>query len=161
MIGSATRSPWFEAARRELGVREIVGAKHNLRVLQYHAETRLKALTDEVAWCSSFLNWVFAQVDMTPTRSAAASSWSTWGQTCPLFDGAFLRPDGLCIAPDAVLVFGKHDLDAKGTGHVALCDHIDPDGVHVWVLGGNQQNGVNVAKRRIADIVASRWPLVS
>jgi hypothetical protein len=65
------------------------------------------------------------------------------------------------VREDAIVVFGKHDPDAKGTGHVAIVDHLDPDGEHVWVLGGNQQNAVNVARRRIADIVASRWPLVS
>lgn len=148
MLGSANRSPWYEAARRELGVHEIVGFRHNPRVLQYHQATRLKAVTDEVSWCSSFLNWVFDQAGLRGTLSAAASSWTTWGQ-----------PSHVC--EDAVVVFDKHDPDAKGTGHVALVDHLDADGVHVWVLGGNQNNAVSVAKRKIADIVAARWPLVS
>jgi uncharacterized protein (TIGR02594 family) len=148
MINGSGRQPYYEIAKREIGVREIVGPKHNPRVLQYHQATRLKAATDETAWCAAFVCWCLEQAGFTSTRSAAASSYCTWGQPCD-------------VREDAIVVFGKHDPDAKGTGHVAIVDHLDPDGEHVWVLGGNQQNAVNVARRRIADIVASRWPLVS
>lgn len=148
MISGSGRAPWFDAALRELGTHEIVGKRHNPRIVQYHQSTRLKAKDDETAWCSSFLNWCFEQAGLLGTQSAAAASWCEWGQPCHVHE-------------DAVVVFGKHDPDAKGTGHVALVDHLDDDGEHVWVLGGNQRNSVCVARRRISDIVACRWPLVS
>jgi uncharacterized protein (TIGR02594 family) len=147
MINGAGRQPYFETARRELGVHEIVGLRHNPRVLQYHTYSRLKAKDDETAWCASFLNYCLETSGFTSTKSAAAASYKTWGQPCD-------------VREDAIVVFGKHDPDAKGTGHVAIVDHLDDDGIHVWVLGGNQNNAVSVARRRIDDIVASRWPLV-
>lgn len=148
MISGTGRAPWYEAARRELGVQEIVGRRHNPRILQYHQETRLKAPSDETAWCSSFMNWCFAQAGLRGTLSAAAASWKEWGQPCD-------------VREDAVVVFGKHHPDAKGTGHVTLVDHLDDDGLHVWCLGGNQNNAVRVSRYLISDIVAARWPLVS
>lgn len=148
MVNGSGRAPWYDAARREIGVREKVGPKHNPRVLQYHQYARLRAVSDEVPWCAAFICFCLETSGLSSTRSAAAASYKSWGQPCD-------------VREDAVVVFGKHDPDAKGTGHVALVDHLDPDGEHVWVLGGNQNNAVSVAKRRISDIVASRWPLVS
>jgi hypothetical protein len=160
VVNGTGRQAYYEAARRDLGVHEIVGLRHNPRVLQFHSYSRLKAKDDETAWCASALNCWLETSGFTSTKSAAAASYKTWGQTCPFFSGSFLRDDGLVIAEDAILLFGKHDPDARGTGHVAICDHVDDDGVHVWVLGGNQNNAVSVARRKIADVVASRWPLV-
>lgn len=71
--------PWMIVALGELGVKEIVGSKHNPRILEYHATTTFKGKADEVPWCSSFVNWCFAQCKMFRTHSAGASSWLMWG----------------------------------------------------------------------------------
>ncbi len=138
--------PWLSIARREIGVKERPGSAHHPRILQYHASTRLRATTDEVPWCAAYVCWCLEQAGITSTRSAAAASYRTWGQSCELKDGA-------------VVVFGKSDPDAAGTGHVAFCVGVDGD--DVLVLGGNQRNSVNVSRRPRSRIVAIRWPLVS
>jgi uncharacterized protein (TIGR02594 family) len=63
----------------ELGVAEYPGDEHNPRILEYHAATTLHsaaALTDEAAYCGSFMAWVWGCVGMTPPDKAfRARSW--------------------------------------------------------------------------------------
>lgn len=132
-------------ARRELGVKERLGAGDNPQILRYHATTRLRATKDVVPWCAAYVCWVLEQCGFTSTRSAAAASYRTYGQRCEL-------------KPGAIVVFGKADPDAGGTGHVAF--FVREDGDYVWVLGGNQANQVSIAKRPKSRIVAVRWPEV-
>lgn len=130
---------WIEWALREVGVKERVGPLHHPRVLFYHSFTRLHARTDEVPWCASFVGAALASTGFAHTRSAAASSYATYGAACGLVDGA-------------IIVFGKSDPDAKGTGHVGF----------LWqgkCLGGNQRNLVSLADRDLDLVVASRWPV--
>jgi uncharacterized protein (TIGR02594 family) len=135
---------WLVRARRELGVREIVGARHNPRVLEYHQATKLKAVTDEVAWCAAFVCWCLEQEGVRSTKSAAAASFKDWGRAS-------------LLNPGAVIVFGKHDPDAKGSGHVGFCNAFAKDG-WVEVLSGNQGNSVTLKKYLVSSIVACRWP---
>jgi len=46
------------------------------------------AAADETAWCSSFVNWVLRQAGIRGTNSAAAASWTSWGQSCHARVGA-------------------------------------------------------------------------
>ena len=140
--------PWYQVALREEGQRERFGRAENARILQYHMETRLKAKSELVPWCSSFVNWCFARVGIDGTRSAAAKSWATWGEETMAKKGA-------------VVFLGKADPDAGGTGHVGFFDRWDEDLNFFWCLGGNQKNAVNFAKKPTSLIVAVRWPLLS
>jgi len=63
---------WLVIARGEIGQKEIKGGKHNPRILEYHATTTRKATTDEVSWCSSFVNWCMTQAGYEGTNSAWA-----------------------------------------------------------------------------------------
>ena len=139
---------WMAIARREIGVKEKFGRAENSRILQYHYETRLKAKSEEVPWCSSFVNWVFAKAGIEPTRSAAAKSWAEWGQET-------------MAKPGAVVFLGKTDPDAGGTGHVGFFVKWEAGLEHFWMLGGNQRNAVNIALKPTSQIVAVRWPLIS
>jgi hypothetical protein len=68
-------APWMEIATAELGVHEnSLSGRHNARIIEYHQATTLRATTDETAWCSSFVNWVFRQSGRTGTNNAAARS---------------------------------------------------------------------------------------
>lgn len=148
---------WYIAALGELGQREIAGAKDNPRVVEYHGATAGGDAPDEVPWCSSFANWCFKQAGIVGTRNKAASSWAAWGTGLILVSGTGPVKDGaMDLRVGCVCVFGKHDPDAKGTGHVAFA--VAWDGEWVWVLGGNQTNAVTIARRKRADIVATRWP---
>lgn len=135
---------WLVRARRELGVAEIAGGRHNPRILQYHAATRLRAKTDEVPWCASFVCWCLEGEGMNSPRSAAAASFRTWGRAS-------------LLNPGAVILFPKHDPDAKGSGHVGLVN-AHPEGEWVEVLSGNQGNRVTLKRYRWSTAVAVRWP---
>jgi len=63
---------WIVIVKGEIGQKEIKGDKDNLRIVEYHATTTLKATDDEVAWCSSFVNWCFRQCGIDGTGSGIA-----------------------------------------------------------------------------------------
>lgn len=134
---------WLPIAFGELGQRELAGAAHNARIIAYHATTTLKATSDEVAWCSAFLNWVMRQAGKSGTGSAAARSWLKWGVTLP-------SPR---LAAVAVLWRGD---PASDQGHVGIVVGFDRD--HVWLLGGNQGDAVTVARFPRGQVLGFRWP---
>jgi uncharacterized protein (TIGR02594 family) len=130
---------WMTVAREEIGVKEIAGIRHTPRIIEYHATTTLKASTDEVPWCSSFVNWVMMQAGYTGTKSAAARSWADWGQ-------GLVDPVPGCIV---VMTRGSG-------GHVGF--YIRHDADYHWILGGNQNNEVRIStydmrKRRLLGYV--------
>lgn len=132
---------WLTAALGEIDQREIVGSKHSPRVLQYHATTTLRASTDEVPWCSAFVQWCIAKAGFIGTRSAAARSWLQWGRELD-------EPRLGCI-----VVFKR---GAPPSGHVAF--FIAERGESVYVLGGNQSNRVSIAAYSKRDVLGYRWP---
>lgn len=119
--------PWMPIARAEFGVSEIVGKRHNPRVLEYH-ETTGKFETDEVPWCSSFANWCVIQAGLKGTNNAMARSWLRWG--VPVERARY----------GDILIFER---GAPPSGHVAFC--IYRNGPSIWHLGGNQGNRVSVS----------------
>jgi uncharacterized protein (TIGR02594 family) len=129
---------WMDIAEGERGVKEITGASAHPQIVAYHATTTLKATSDEVPWCSSFVNWVMAKAKYPITKSAAAKSWATYGQSCSLHVGS-------------IVVFSR-----KGGHHVGFCVGITP--TTVLVLGGNQSNEVNVSRYRNDALIASVVP---
>jgi uncharacterized protein (TIGR02594 family) len=135
---------WLVRARREIGVREIVGVKHSPRVLEYHAATHGRFKDDETAWCSSFVCWCLEGEGVRSTRSARAASYAEFGRAS-------------LLNPGAIILFGKHDPDAKGSGHVGFVNK-HPDGEWVEVLSGNCNNAVRLKMYRWSQAVAVRWP---
>lgn len=142
-VSNSDEPAWLQIARREIGQREKSGPMHNARILQYFRATSYHADADEIPWCAAYVNFCLEQAGVRGTKRANASSFATWGDSCDLKDGA-------------VVVFGKHDPDAGGTGHVAFC--VGVEARYVLVLGGNQNNAVNIARRERDRIVAVRWP---
>lgn len=137
--------PWMVFATQELakGVHEIRGPEHNPRILAYHAATSFKATTDEVPWCSSFVNWCMQQAGYEGTRSAAARSWLTYGD--PL--------DAARYGAIAVFARGKN----PAQGHVAFfTDWQDED--TMLILGGNQHDAVSIIAKPAATLLSLRWP---
>ena len=147
---------WFTIAYREL-LREVVevpGEEHNLRVLQYHDATDLDATTDEVPWCSSFVNWCMQQADQPRTRSARARSWLRWGQRqeCPEIGSVviFQRGDGHQPGPEVI----------SAPGHVGFFAGFSrgPGAGRMTILGGNQSNRVALRDYPIQHVLGHRWP---
>jgi len=80
--GSPASDAWMSIAEAELGTAEVAGTARNQRIIAYHSATSLEAKSDEVPWCSSFVNWVMRQAGYTSTNSALARSWLGWGVAC-------------------------------------------------------------------------------
>lgn len=129
---------WMDIANNERGVKEAAGSAANPRIVEYHKTTTLAATSDEVPWCSSFLNWVMKTAKYPFTKSAAARSWLTYGQECELHVG--------CI-----VVFRR-----TGGNHVGFCVGFTPHSI--MVLGGNQANEVNVRNYPRRDFLGARLP---
>lgn len=119
------------AALKEFGQAEIPGEKNNPRILQYHSHTTLNSKNEEESWCSSFANFAVAQAGLVGTKSAAARSWLQWGKATD-------TPSQGCI-----VVFWRESPDSW-KGHVAL--YVAETPTHILVLGGNQNNEVNISK---------------
>lgn len=129
---------WYGVAYNELGIKEIAGLTHNPRIIEYHSATTLHATTDEVPWCSSFVNWCFKTAGYTGTRRADAKSWMNWGEPATAVRGA------VCV------------LTRTGGGHVGF--FVREDDRFVWLLGGNQSNEVNISPYPKTRILGYRMP---
>lgn len=146
---SNPNAPWMAVAMQEIGQREIRGAQHNPRILEYHATTTLRASTDETAWCSSFVNWCLRQAGIPGTNSAAAASWLTWGQAVSTRAGAITVIYNAGAANTSLSVSGNH------VGFLVL-----ETGSHYILLGGNQSNQVKISSypKPAWQIRGYRWP---
>ncbi len=144
-IASESKSnfPWFEIAIHEIGVKEIVGAVDNPRVVEYLHSTSLSATyasQDETPWCSAFVNWCVEKSGYEGTDSAWARSWLKWGRST-------VSPVTGCI-----VVFER----GVSSGHVAL--FVSKTDTSIKVLGGNQHNSVCIADYPIDRLLGYRIP---
>jgi uncharacterized protein (TIGR02594 family) len=140
---------WMEIAKKEVGQHEVAGKAANPRIIEYHAATTLKAKSDEVAWCSSFVNWCLAQVGITGTRSAAAASWAGWGSPVTPRYGAIVVIYNAGAANTRLSTSGNH---------VAFL--VEETSTHLVLLGGNQSDSVKVSHfpKKKWKVKACRWP---
>jgi uncharacterized protein (TIGR02594 family) len=146
-------APWMEVAAAELGVQEnSLPGHHTQRILEYHAATTLRATTDEVPWCSSFVNWVMRQAGHAGTGSALARSWLAWGRA--------IEPP----RPGAITVIKRKGATSdaatgSSTGfHVGFFVGQTP--ATLRLLGGNQGNRVRYSNFLLAayEVRGHRWP---
>ncbi|MBE2267292.1 MAG: TIGR02594 family protein [Anaerolinea sp.] len=140
---------WLVIAEREIGVRET--EPDNPRIQEYLSTatnlSRGQMMQDETDWCSAFVNWCLTQAGYTGTNHALARSWLNW------------TGGDKIAAPryGAITVFKRlvNGVDT-GKGHVAF--FIKEDGTKIHVLGGNQNDGVNVKTYPKADLLAYIYP---
>lgn len=137
--------PWLKIARAEIGVKEVPGQKHSLRILEYHSATSLHASSDEVPWCASFVNWCLRECRYKGTNSAMARSFME-------MPAQLIRPVHGCIV---VLWRGKRD---SPSGHVAFYESGDRESV--LVLGGNQANEVCMKRYPKEMVLGYFWPVI-
>ncbi|HXF86558.1 MAG TPA: TIGR02594 family protein [Anaerolineales bacterium] len=121
--------PWLPIAFAEFGTREIPGAQHNPRILEYLNSTDLAqkypSLPDETDWCAAFVNWCIEKAGLPSMNSALVNPWRKWGKASPL------PPKR-----GAVTTFLWDD----GWAHVSF--YLGDVGNHVICLGGNQSDAV-------------------
>lgn len=136
-----------DIATLELGVHETKGPEATARIVEYAKRTTLRATSDEIAWCSSFANFVVDTAGLSGTHSAAARSWLDWG--APL-EAPILG----CI-----VVFDRHDANNPNAAHVAICDHPDISNGIIRCIGGNQSDAVTIARTPVTKVLGYRAPL--
>lgn len=141
--------PWMDIAKKEIGQREIRGKANNPKIIKYHASTSLKATSDETPWCSSFVNWVFRQINVAGTNSAAAASWTHWGTSSIAKYGAVVVIRNSKAANSSLTASGNH------VGFL-----IQETSTHFIILGGNQSDQVKISSfpKSAWGLKMYRWP---
>lgn len=138
----AAKVPWVGVAESMLGLREIVGPKHNPKILEMWAAAKASWFKDdETPWCGAFIAYCMVKCGIVPPKEAPrAASWADWGKAC---------------TPQLGAVGVKKRV---GGNHVFLIVGITSDGVFYKALGGNQGNMVSITDIAVAEVHAVRWP---
>ena len=113
------------------GLKEFSGAKHNPEILAMFADIGHDWVdNDETAWCSAMLNYFCKKLEYERSGKLDARSWLK----LPVM---ILKPQ----LADVVVLWRNSPSD--WTGHVGL--FINWDNKNVWLLGGNQNNMLNIS----------------
>lgn len=127
-------------ALSQYGVKEIVGAQHNDKILRYFAAAGHSWVKDdETAWCSAFVNWVAAQCGCEKSGSLAARSWLEVGDV--ILENEVQQGD--------LAIFWRVKKDSV-YGHVGFFIAQTKD--TILTLGGNQSNMIT-----ISPYLKSQW----
>jgi uncharacterized protein (TIGR02594 family) len=140
-----TEPKWVAVAKSYLGLKEIVGPKHNPTIVKWLVNLRAWWTDDETPWCGVAMAEWMRQCELEyPKAYYRASSWATWGI------GAVDRYN--YIPYGAIGVWSR-----KGGGHVGIIVGVRKDGWHM-VLGGNQGNAVSIVALDPKRLVTARVP---
>jgi uncharacterized protein (TIGR02594 family) len=158
-LEQATLLPWFEEAKRHIGLREVSGPKHNSAIVQWLEFLKAPFRNDEEAWCGTFVGWCIAS-----TMPAEPLLQNPWGSINWLKFGRELQQPAL----GAVLVFWRGS-PSGWQGHVGFYAGERADAY--LVRGGNQSNAVTetwIEKSRLRQANPAkgipggiRWPLTA
>jgi len=131
---------WLKIGLYEIGTKEIRGNRHNPRVVYYHSFSAGKYSTDEVPWCGSFIAMCMKRSGYKlPLYPERALSWLNFGH------------NGNVPKIGSIAVKGR-----KGGGHVGIVVSIAGD--DIYLLGGNQNDEVNIKRYKIIDFIDFRLP---
>lgn len=138
---SSVSTPWIDEARRHIGTSEVSGPEHNPQILAWWKAIKRGGIqSDEVPWCAAFVGGCLETAGIVSTRFESAKSYLTWGQ-------GLNKPAYGCV-----VVFER-----QGGGHVGFVVGQDDNG-RLLVLGGNQNNSVNITPFDKARVAGYRWP---
>jgi len=136
-------------AKKLLGIKEIVGEKHNPIILGWAKTLGLENVynSDEIAWCGLFMGYVIHMTNLDIPFSYQQGLWAlNWNR--------FGTKQKTAMLGD-VLTFKR-----KNGGHVGI--YVGEDDVCYHVLGGNQNNSVSVVrieKSRLSQIRRTNWKI--
>lgn len=122
---------YITKAKAMLGEQEIPGVKDNAKILELYALSgHPEVKHDEVPWCAAFVGGSLAKGNKPNTGTLLARDYEKYGVKLD-------EPEEHCI--------GVMQRGASGwTGHVGFVTEWNDQ--YVWMLGGNQKDGVNVSK---------------
>ncbi len=134
--------PLVSLALSHIGLAEIPGPKTNPQLAKFFVDFPNLPQEDETPWCSLFLYWCAKQTGLSvPAKEMApmARSWLTVGTktTTPTVGD--------------IAIFSR---STGASGHVGIfCNHIADT---IFVLGGNQQNAVNISPYSASKVLGFR-----
>lgn len=138
--------PWFDEAMRLVGTKEVVGPGSNQIILDMARDLKLDYKDDDIPWCGLFTGHCIGSTlneEALPANLLGARNWLKFGEECTPQIGA-------------VMVFWR--VKKSGwKGHVGF--YAGEDSSDYYVLGGNQDNSVNVTKISKSRLLGARWPI--
>lgn len=137
------RSEILKLAFTQYGIREIPGPQEdNPEILKYFQGIgHTWVMNDEVAWCGAFCSWVCKSLNYSWSTELDARSWQ----------GVGFRTD--TPVPGDVVVLWREKI-ASWKGHVGF--YINRDQNRIWMLGGNQNNEVNITAYPVGRLLEYR-----
>ena len=119
-----------ETAMSQYGITEIPGIEHNEEILKYFSEIGHEWVKDdETSWCSAFINWCAKKSCLPYSGKLDARSWLNVGTEVQ-------EP----VVGDIVVLWREKKNSWKS--HVGIFVRVA--GNSIYILGGNQNNSVNV-----------------
>jgi uncharacterized protein (TIGR02594 family) len=138
--------PWFQEARRLIGIRERVGPGNEPKIIEWAKAAGISYTDDDVPWCGLFVAHCVSSSlgeESLPSNPLGARNWLRFGAPCEAGLGA-------------ILVFWRENPNGF-KGHVGFYAGEEKDGAY-QVLGGNQSNAVSLARIRRDRLLGARWP---
>lgn len=137
--------PWFQEARRLIGVREVVGPGNQPKIIDWATKTGIDYKSDDIPWCGLFVAHCISSTlleEPLPANPLGARNWMKFGAPGKLAAGA-------------ILVFWRGKKEGW-QGHAGFYAGQDSAAYHV--LGGNQGDSVSITRIRRDRLLDIRWP---
>lgn len=141
----------FDLAQRFIGIKEIPGSASNSQVLAMLKLDSVWPADDEVAWCAAFTNYVAWLLRLPRSKSLRARSWLNVGRVIDI-NSAVPGWDVVILNRGAPPQPGPEVIDSPG--HVGF--FAGRDGSNVLLLGGNQNDSVNVSPYKSNRVIGVR-----
>lgn len=136
----------FDIARTYLGIKEVAGPRDNPKIMEMYASVGHDWVEhDETAWCAAFVGHCLEKAGIRSTRALNARSYLTFGEPVAVTDAR----------EGDIVVFERGS--SSWQGHVAF--FIKATATQIEVLGGNQSNGVTIARYPRSRLLGIRRPI--
>ncbi len=134
--------PWIATARAHIGLHEIKGRRHNKTILSWLKRLRAWWSDDETPWCGSFVAEMLTESGRYVVKHwYRAKAWANAAEMTRLNSPAY----------GCIVVFSR-----RGGGHVGFV--VGKQGNKICVLGGNQNDEVNIKAFGKRRVVGYYWP---
>lgn len=135
----------YDVAKQYIGVREIPGKADNPIIVRWLRALATWISDDETAWCSAFVNHCAREAGYESTGKLNARSWLDVGETIPL---------SAARIGDVVILWRVSRNSWQG--HVAFLDHHNAKRGLLYLLGGNQNDSVNITAYPVERLLGIR-----
>lgn len=141
----------YDLAQRFVGVKEVPGKTDNAMVVGMLRLDEAWPASDEVPWCSAFVNFVAWLLRLPRSKALSARSWLRVGVPVSLSE-AQVGFDVVVLKRGSGKQPGPEVVDAPG--HVGF--YAGVEGPDVILLGGNQGDEVSLARYPMGRVLGVR-----